>query len=308
LLGETVHEALTMNEAQPSSPGASTEAGSMVVTGATDGIGRATAIHLARAGFPVIFTARSRTKAEAVLAELRSAGPGLPHAFVEADFSLMVQVRQAAEQIIAMAPKIRSLVHCAGIIENRVQLTPEGIELNFAVNYLSRYLMTRRLLPALEQSADPRVVIVAAAGFFTGAPLDLNAIERRDWTNAKKVFQAGQYANDLFGLELLSRAGPKVAVSIVRPGMVRTNLRKKSSSLPWFFHPFEVLTSLFGESAESSARTPFLLASDPSMRSLSGQYVGPSIRTRPRIPQVAKEPGLRARLWDISEKLVREHL
>jgi hypothetical protein len=90
--------------------------------------------------------------------------------------------------------------------------------------------------------------------------------------------------------------------------MVRTNIRKKSNSLPWFFHPFEVLTSLFGESAESSARVPFLLASDPSMRSLSGRYVGPSIRTLPRILEVAKDPALRARLWDVSEKLVHEHL
>jgi hypothetical protein len=95
---------------------------------------------------------------------------------------------------------------------------------------------------------------------------------------------------------------------MVRPGMVRTNIRKKSTSLPWFFHPFELVTRLFGQSAEDAARVPFLLASDPSMRSLSGRYVGPSIRTFPRIPAVAQEPGLRARLWDVSEKLVREQL
>jgi hypothetical protein len=165
------------------------------------------------------------------------------------------------------------------------------------------------LLPAIERSADPRVVIVAAAGAFTGAPLDLDAIARQDWSRATKFFEPSQYANDLFGLELLSRmGGTKLAVSIVRPGMVRTNIRQKSTSLPWYFSIFEVLTKLFGESAEKSALTPFLLASDPEARSLSGRYVGPSIRTLPRIPQAAKEPSLRSGLWQVSERLVREHL
>src|SRR5689334_10454032 len=116
-----------------------TEPRTMVVTGATDGIGRAAALQLARAGFPILFTARSRPKAESVLNELREAAPGLPHAFVEADFSVMAQVRRAADEIAAQAPVLRGLVHCAGIIENQVRLTPDGLELNFAVNYLSRY-------------------------------------------------------------------------------------------------------------------------------------------------------------------------
>jgi NAD(P)-dependent dehydrogenase (short-subunit alcohol dehydrogenase family) len=175
--------------------------GTWVVTGGTDGIGHATALHLARAGFPVIFTGRSRTKAESALSELRGAGPGLPHAFVEADFSLMTQVRRAADEILAQAPRIRGLVHCAGI----------------------------------------------AAGAFTGAPLDLDAIDAE-------------------------------------------------------------IGSVFGHTAEVSARTPFLLASAPSTRPLSGHYVGPSIRTLPRIPQVAKDPALRGRLWEVSEKLVRDQL
>jgi NAD(P)-dependent dehydrogenase (short-subunit alcohol dehydrogenase family) len=116
-------------------------------------------------------------------------------------------------------------------------------------------------------------------------------------------------ARGLSGLELLSRTGGmKIAVSVIRPGMVRTHIRQKSTSLPWYFFVFEWLTSLFGHSAEVSARTPFLLASDPSARSLSGHYVGPSIRTLPRIPRIAKEYALRARLWEVSEKLVREHL
>jgi NAD(P)-dependent dehydrogenase (short-subunit alcohol dehydrogenase family) len=270
-----------------------------VVTGGTDGIGRATALHLARAGGRVLFTGRSKARAAEALAELKAASP-LDHRFVEADFARMADVARAAEKISA-EDALRAIVHCAGIISDRPEPTADGLEANFAVNYLSRYLLTRKLLASLERHPDPRVVIVAAAGYFAGTHVDLDAICRREFKSLKP-FEVSQFSNDPLGLELAARA-PKVATTVIRPGMVRTNLRAKASSLPRFFRVLGPLNR-FWPSAEQFARTPAALASDPATRSLGGTFVGSKPNKKVAIPAASNDPVLRRRLWEVSEALV----
>ena len=149
----------------------------VLMTGATDGLGRGVAVDLAQHGATVLLHGRNRARGEAVLAEVKAAGA--PDArLYSADFSVMADIRHMADAILASEPRLDVLVNNAGIIQDLRQESADGHELTFQVNYLAGLLLTHRLLPLLKRSAPSRIVNVASAG---QAPIDFDDVmlERR---------------------------------------------------------------------------------------------------------------------------------
>lgn len=275
-----------------------------VVTGGTDGIGRAVAVELARRNWSVTIVGRSEEKGAATLARMRELSAG-DHRFFARDFSRMADVVSAADELRQGFGPVNALIHCAGIISSRVERTGDGIERNFAVNYLSRYLLTRKLADSIAE--DGRVVIVAAAGFF-GDHLDFDRLEAEHIPAADaKVFESSQFSNDLWGVELASRS-PRWAVSVVQPGLVNTRIRQRSDSAHWYFRLMDFFTRRWGMTPEQGAMTPVYLADEfTGGPERTGRFFGPK-RKALKLTRAVGDAARRARLWDASERLVRAWL
>src|SRR5215210_4209051 len=144
----------------------------ILITGATDGLGRGLAVALAQRGATLLVHGRDRARGEAVVAQALAAGSPESR-FYEADFATLADVRRMAEAILANESRLDVLVNNAGIMQNKRQESADGHELTFQVNYLAGFLLTHRLLPLLKGSAAARIVNVASAG---QAPIDFSDV------------------------------------------------------------------------------------------------------------------------------------
>jgi NAD(P)-dependent dehydrogenase (short-subunit alcohol dehydrogenase family) len=203
-----------------------------LVTGGTDGIGKAIALELARTGCEVVVVGRDRAKGARAESDLRRASGNVGVHFTPADLSLTREVDRLAVQIIHRHPRLSYLVHSAGIVRGRWALTVEGVESNFAVNYLGRFALMRRLLPLLAESARPnrrsRVLLVSGAA--TNGTIHFDDVNlTRSFGTVRAILQCCQ-ANDAFAVECadrLTKQGEQgVAVNCLKVGVVRTNIRR----------------------------------------------------------------------------------
>src|SRR6185436_14313494 len=121
-----------------------------LVTGGTDGIGRAVALALAHSGHRVVFAGRDRVRARQVLSELNAACPGAEHAFLHADLSLLSETARVCDELLALTPRLDCAVLCAGILSLTPEWTSEGLERSFVLNYLCRFLLAQRLTGLLK--------------------------------------------------------------------------------------------------------------------------------------------------------------
>ena len=212
----------------------SAEAGERValVTGGTDSIGRAVALGLARGGDRVLFVGRSAERGARVLAELREARPRPEHTFLPADLSLLSETARVADEVARLTDRLDAAVFCAGILSTVPEWTEEGLERNFVLNYLSRYLLARRLLPALSRAPSGRLVLVSNAGMY-GDSLDLDDLQHRRGRPGIRVAGRTQFANDLLAVELADRLrGTRVEATCVFPGVTDTAIFRNARGLP----------------------------------------------------------------------------
>src|SRR5580693_10694801 len=200
-----------------------------VVTGATSGIGKATAAELARQGAQVILVGRDRARGEATVAELATAGP-LPPRLELADLSAMAQVRALAERLAAL-DRIDVLVNNAGLVAGQRRVTADGYEEVFAVNHLAPFLLTNLLLPKLTASAPARVITVTSDAH-SAARLDLaDPNLEREW-DSWRSYANSKLANILFTRELARRLdGTGVTANCAHPGVVRTGFGREGKPL-----------------------------------------------------------------------------
>jgi NAD(P)-dependent dehydrogenase (short-subunit alcohol dehydrogenase family) len=278
----------------------------VLVTG-TSGIGRAVAVELARRGDRVLVVGRSAERGAALLAALHDAGPGAGHALLRADLALLRETAAAAEQVTAHTDRLDAVVLCAGVLSTVAEWTDEGLERSLALNYLSRYLLVRRLLPLLAQAPAGRVVLVANAGRYRDT-LDLDDLQLRRGGRGLRVAGRTQFANDLLAVELAERLrGTWIEVACVDPGLVATDVFRNARGLP---RPVRAAATAvhrrFAASPAAAAETPVVLARDPDAGG-GGGFFGPGPRRR-RIPERVLRPDRRAALWAASEELVRPWL
>ncbi|WP_229839029.1 SDR family oxidoreductase [Deinococcus piscis] len=263
----------------------------ILITGATEGIGKATAAELARRGARVLLLGRSPQKLAATAQEIGAAGT------YRADLSELAEVALIADEIRRTEPQIDVLINNAGGIFGTRQETREGIEMTWALNVLSPFILTRDLLPALRASTDPRVITVASDAHRL-ARLNLSDPEFRRGYGGWPAYNASKLANVLFGRELARREAWLVSASL-HPGMVRSSFNANNSGLQAAL--WKVM-NLFAISPEEGAQTSVLVASQPEL-GVSGGYWAQSHLTAPA--PAALDDGLALDLWDTCEDYLR---
>jgi NAD(P)-dependent dehydrogenase (short-subunit alcohol dehydrogenase family) len=277
-----------------------------LVTGGTDGIGRAVALQLAAGGDRILFVGRDAERGAEVLSALRAARPGVQHVFLQADLSLLSEAARVADEVGQQTSRLDAAVFCAGVLALRPEWTREGLERTFVLNYLSRYLLATRLVPALALAPSARLVLVANAGRYPDT-LNFSDLQLRRARPGLHVSGGTQFANDLLAVELADRLREtRIRVSCVYPGLVRTNVFRNARGVPGLVRvAAAVLHKLVAMSPERAARTPVHLALAPHTNGTDGHFVGPGCEPLP-VPARAQDRERRTLLWGVSRALVRE--
>ncbi len=276
-----------------------------LVTGGTDGLGRAVALALARRGHRVLIVGRSHQRAAAVLADLRKAGPhnagvGAEPAFIRADLSLLTETHAMTRRVRTLTDRLDAIVCCAGVLTTIPSWTEEGHESAMALSYFSRVLTVRALLPLVRTSPAGRIVLVANAGKYR-TPLDPSDLDYRNGRAGIAVAGRTQVANDLFAVELAERlSGGRVEVTCVYPGLARTNVLRNSRGLPAVARLLlRVGQQVVGRDPDEAAETPAALAS-AEHAGHNGRFLGPGLREI-AVPARVADPMARVALWTATE-------
>lgn len=279
-----------------------------LVTGGTDGIGRAVALELARRGDRVLFVGRDTKRGEEVERQLIELHPEADHKFLRADLSLLSETARLAKMVFQVTHRLDAMVCCAGILSAIPQQTSEGLERNFVLNYLSRYLLAQKVAPLIAKAPSGRMVFVANAGKY-GDTLDFNDLQLQHGKPGLYVAGRTQFANDLMVIELAERlTRTSIEVSCVFPGVTDTNVFRNSRGLPWLVRVIAPrLQRWLALRTEVAAMTPAYLARDPRARGTSGRFFGPRMKPR-AVPARVLNRERRRMLWNASETLVRDYL
>ena len=267
-----------------------------VVTGASGGIGKAAAVGLARRGATVALVVRSRERGEAARHEVVRATPGADVRLVLADLSRQADVRRAADEVTAAFGAVHVLLNNAGVYTRRRQETVDGMEMQWAVNHLAPFLLTRLLLPALTASAPARVVTMSSNAH-RAAHLRWDDLQmKRGRYRGLRQYCNTKLANVLFTRELARRTvGTGVTANATHPGVVATEL------LLGGFPPLRLL-SRFMRTPEQGAATAVYLAADPAAAAVTGEYFVDSRSVQLAAP-AADDEAARC-LWELSEAMV----
>ena len=282
----------------------------VLVTGGTDGIGRAVALHLARAGHRVLITGRDHDRGTEVVRQIKQAvkprsGADRTFTFLAADLSSMADTLALADRVGAATDRLDGLVCCAGAFTVQPQWTAEGLERSFALNYLSRFLLVQRLLPSLCRSPSGRVVLVANAGRYRDT-LELDQLRHGIAPHGLRLAGGTQFANDVLTVELASRySDTNLEVTCVNPGIVATDLFRHAPGLPLLVSKsLARLAARVGQPPNIAALTPAWLAAHPDAIGVSGRFFGPH-RTPIRVPDRVRRPERRSEIWHTSKELLR---
>ncbi|WP_255195252.1 SDR family NAD(P)-dependent oxidoreductase [Halorarius litoreus] len=270
----------------------------VLVTGATSGIGRVAAERLGERGWRVLVHGRNRERGERVVDAIESAGSEA--VFHRADFADVDAVRNLAATV-REEPRLDALVNNAALSVNEYR-EAEGVELTLAVNHLAPYLLTHELLPLLRESAPARVVVTASGVHFRGE-IDPENLSMPDY-DALDAYARSKLANVLFAVELASRLDPAaVTANAYHPGFVPDTGLYRDSSLP--VRLATRLASLVpgvGTSTAAGADGLVYLTDADDVADVTGAYFARREREEP--DSRAHDTGLRERLWDVSADLV----
>jgi NAD(P)-dependent dehydrogenase (short-subunit alcohol dehydrogenase family) len=278
----------------------------IVMTGATNGIGRLAALDLARRGARLGIVARSRPRADALRQEIEQAAPGTPVDVFQADLSLLREVREAGEEIAAHYPQIDVLINNAGLHAFSQRITTEGYAEMTAVNYLAPWVLTDALRGRLIASAPARVVTVASrASLRSGTIAPLNDLtDVADFTRRGSGPRYGRtkLMDIMFTQELARRVqGTNVAVTCCCPGFNATGLGRE---LPLAGALEKALTALNIGNPRHGAEIIVKLATDPTFADASGGYFAAKTAGPLHCPETGRGEAVQRALWEATADLV----
>jgi NAD(P)-dependent dehydrogenase (short-subunit alcohol dehydrogenase family) len=261
----------------------------VLITGSTDGIGKATALELARRGATVLLHGRSQQKGEAVLEDIRriTGSDRLHHCI--ADFSSQEQVRRLAAQVKEEHDRLHLLINNAGTFEPERKITQDGWETTFSVNYLAPFLLTHELLDLLKASAPSRIINVASIAHWNGA-MDWDNLQGEKSYQGFAAYALSKLSLILFTSYLAERLqGTGVTANCLHPGVIKTKLLRAG------FGDYP------GDTPEKGARTSVYLASSPEVEEISGRYFEEckAVSSSP----ISYDRKLQKKLWRLTKEL-----
>jgi len=266
-----------------------------MVTGASSGLGRATALELARMGATLTLVCRSRSRGEDTAAEIARTTGNREVRLMLADLSIQQSIRELARDFLEHGQPLHVLVNNAGVFNLSRELTADGIEAVFAVNHLSYYMLTLLLLDRLKQSAPARIVNVASAAHRHGT-INFDDLGNQRSYRPMRVYGSSKLANILFTYELARRLeGCGVTVNCAHPGAVASGLGANNGLMARMAMP---LIGLFMRTPERGAATQIYLASSPEVEGVSGGYY---VDCKPaRSSAESYDTAVARRLWEVS--------
>ncbi|MCH2501923.1 MAG: SDR family oxidoreductase [Dehalococcoidia bacterium] len=269
-----------------------------LVTGATDGIGRVTALELAHMGADVVIVGRNQAKCAATAIDMREESGNASVEYLVADLSSQEEVRRLADEFKQRHQRLDVLVNNAGAIHLSRKNSADGIEMTFALNHLSYFLLTNLLLDVLSASAPARVVNVASSVHMK-AKLDLFDVHAPRRYAGLRAYSRSKLCNVLFTYELARRLdGTGITANALHPGLVASNILKNNGILGRFLN---MVLGVKGISAEAGALTSVYAASSPEMEGVSGKYLDK--KQVVRSSTCSYDEADAAALWELSASL-----
>lgn len=272
----------------------------ILVTGATNGIGKAAAEGLAKQGHTVVMVGRSPAKTRATVEEIRQKSGNSAVESLIADLASLADVRRLADEFRQRYARLDVLVNNAGVYQATRQESVDGYEMTFAVNHLAYFLLTNLLLDTLKASAPARVVNVASDAH-SGAKINFDDLQTvKNFGAMGPAYGQSKLANILFTYELARRLeGTGVTANALHPGLVATGFAANNSGAT--MRLFRAATRIFGKTPEQGAQTILYLATSPEVEGVSGKYwdkckaIASSSESYNEVDQ--------KRLWDVSAQM-----
>tara|TARA_R110001592_G_scaffold1874_15_gene11438 strand:- start:1350 stop:2204 length:855 start_codon:yes stop_codon:yes gene_type:complete len=274
-----------------------------LITGATSGIGQATALALAAQGAELFVVCRNAQKGEALLSEISSRYPGCVVTLLLADLGCLADIRRVAQQFLDTGKPLHLLMNNAGVVNTHRKLSSDGIEETFAVNHLAYVLLTELLRERIVQSAPARIVSVASAAYLFVKGVQFDDLE---FVNTPyktfKVYGHSKLCNILWTRHLAKQLdGTGVTVNCVHPGPVNTGLGHQDHAM--IGKIIGLILKPFFRTPTQGAATSIFVATSPSLDTVSGEYFSDS-KVKP-VKAWAKDDDSAERLWQVSKDYLK---
>ncbi len=268
-----------------------------LITGANTGIGKETALDLARRGAKIVMVCRDRERGEAARREIANAGSHAAELLI-ADLADLAQVRRLTDEVLERCPSLPLVISNAGVVMPERTTTPDGYEATFAINHLAPFLLLNRLRERIEASTPARIVVVASQVEASGVIAFDDLMTERDY-EPLVAYRQSKLANVLFTYELARRLkDTDVTVNCLHPGVIATNLLSDYNGRP---RALGMLHRLSHPGPKVGAATSIRLATDPELSGVSGRYFRPEGEAQSSMASYDED--LASRLWKESERL-----
>ena len=269
-----------------------------VVTGATSGIGRETALALARTGAAVVVVGRNREKSEFTVSNIKKETGNNAVEYMLADLSSQAEIHQLVESFKSRHDRLDVLVNNAGSFFLFRKESVDGIEMFFALNHLAYFLLTNLFLDTIEASAPARIINVSS-GSHLRATINFDDLQNRRGYWGPRVYGESKLANVLFTYELARRLeGTGVTVNALHPGFVATNMGANNG---WIVRLVRPLMNLKAIDVEEGARTPVYLATSSEVEGVTGKYFYKCREVSSS--EASHDEAVARRLWQVSAEM-----
>jgi retinol dehydrogenase-12 len=277
----------------------------ILITGASDGIGKNTAFKLASMGANLILVGRNEEKTRKVLEQVKSlSNSTATHLVFLSDLSLSSQVKKLAEEIKKNTKKIDVLFNNAGAFFQEKSITAEGLESTFALNHLNYFLLTHHLLDLLLKAESPRIVNTASQAH-VGVDIDFDNLQGERSYSGWKAYQMSKLENILFSYELAERLkNSNITVNSFHPGFVDTNFGENNGG--FFGNILKVAKKLIAINEDKGSETSTYLCSSPEVEGISGKYFD-KCKVKTSSAQ-SRNVETRKKLWMVTEEILKKYL
>lgn len=271
-----------------------------LVTGATAGIGLVTARELAKMGATLVLVGRNPTKTATVVETLKRETGNSNISALLGDLSLLKDVRRVAAEFKQKHDRLHVLLNNAGAFYSQRYVTAEGLEMTFALNHLSYFLLTHLLLEVLKASAPARVVNVSSNAH-ASAKLNFDDLQNAKQYNGFEPYSQSKLMNILFTYELARRLqGTGVTTNCLHPGFIASEFGKNNPG--WVGRIAMPIVHLFARTPEQGARSSLLLATAPELEGVTGKYYDDNQREARSSP-ASYDTAAAKRLWEMSAEI-----